>query len=215
MKKPSIDDGMKSTSLNSLSRLRNAKPTRHKKNFFQMRNIIKKVKTHGMKFFTCCLANCADITGDYKKTSKRVYKSFKSDICKSRNRYILDVPMYDIMSVFSNIDIEILKTMVKDIMRTSFNFLLNLSWGEFLECVRKQTKDIYELIYEIDSTIKLTPNDVKKYYDYIYQGIDYKQRSNNDDGYIELYDGLRRFHGEDGEEGRGAHDRYIQCYEEL
>jgi hypothetical protein len=191
-------EDFQSTSLNSNSRLnkllRNQKKTKHKKKFFDMRNIIKKVKTHGMKFYTRCLTNCVDFVGDIKKdASKTTYKLFKFDICKSRNRFILDLSMHEIVTSFSNINLAFLNSHVKRGKEIIFNFLLNITWDEFLSLIKKQNRDVYGLVGEVDNTFKLTSYDIKKYYEYIYQGIDYKKRSNTDDKYIELYEELEKF----------------------
>jgi hypothetical protein len=208
MKRPSTDD-VKSTTLNSFRRLKGLPNNHRAKKFFPMRNIIKKVKTHGMNFFTSCLTSCMS-SPDVKTSIKPVYKSFKSDICKSRNRYILDVSMHELMSVFSNIDMEYLKTIVDEGKRSSFNFLLNLTWDEFLTCILKYNHDVYNLLREVDSPIKLTSNDVKKYYEYIYQGIDYKQRTKTDGEYIDLYHQLKRVNNSN----QDLND-FFQCFEEL
>jgi hypothetical protein len=174
----------KSTSLNS--QINQMRKTKVKKYFFDMRNVIKKVKTHGLKIFTRCLLACTSLKGIAKRGPKRVYKLFKSDICKSRNRFILDCSMRQILSTFSSIDIEVIDSSVRPEKRLSFNFLMNLTWNEYLSLLRHESREIIELIHSYAST-KLTPRDVVKYYEYIYHGIDYKKRISTDSCYLELY----------------------------
>jgi hypothetical protein len=199
MKKFTIQtDDINSTSMHSLEDITKQKRSRgkgrNKKKFFAMRNIIKKVKTHGLKCFTRCLISCINslkaenLKNSLKiKTKKKIYKLFKSDICKSRNRSILDIKMQDLLAIFSNLNVDLLTQAVREDMRSVFNFVLNLTWDEFLNFLKNENRDIVHLLGNIDNTVKVTSSDVRKYYEYIYQGVDYKKRCNIDDDYVGLY----------------------------
>jgi hypothetical protein len=186
MKRNYLDDNESTVHNNHNNRLRKSQ---QRKNFYLMRNIIKKVKTHGFKFFTRCLLALTSVRNYHRKNSKTIYKLFKSDICKSRNRCILDFTMKQLLLTFSTVDMEYLNSSLrKD--KLTFNFLMNLTWGEFLRLIRNQNQEIRGLMGERQRSIKITPSDVKKYYEYIYQGIDYKTRTTTDDSYIKLYSNL-------------------------
>jgi hypothetical protein len=97
--------------------------------------------------------------------------------------------MKQLLLTFSTVDMEYLNSSLrKD--KLTFNFLMNLTWGEFLRLIRNQNQEIRGLMGERQRSIKITPSDVKKYYEYIYQGIDYKTRTTTDDSYIKLYSNL-------------------------
>jgi hypothetical protein len=190
-----------STSIDSLTEVKykktqkNKKPQKNKKKFFEMRNVIKKVKTHGLKSFSKCLLSCMRSKNEIKSNwklfnKKKTYKLFKSDICKSRNRSILYQPMREIMRVFSNIDIDLSTFHVKESMTHVYHFMLNITWDEFLHYLKTDNQEINNLVGSSDNTLKVTSSDVRRYYEYINQGVDYKKRSNIDDEYVNLYEGL-------------------------
>jgi hypothetical protein len=187
-----------STSIESFTEPKKKKATQKtKKKFFEMRNIIKKVKTHGLKCFSKCLLSCmkskSEIKSNWKISEKKqIYKLFKSDICKSRNRAIINQPMKEIMKLFSNIKTDFPSFQIRESMALVYSFLLNMTWGDFLKYLKNENGEVNSLIGSCDNTLNITSCDVRKYYEYINQGVDYRKRSNVDDEYVNLFENLSR-----------------------
>jgi hypothetical protein len=186
----------RSTSIDSYIINKKKKTPKNKKKFFEMRNVIKKVKTHGLKCFSKCLLSLTKSKNEIKSKwkvayKKQTYKLFKSDICKLRNRLILNLPMKDIMRVFSNMDINIPFEFIREGMNHVFKFLINITWDQLLNYLKNDNSEISILLGKSDSTLRLTKSHVRKYYEYINHGVDYKKRSKMDDDYVNLYETLK------------------------
>jgi hypothetical protein len=165
---------------------------------FEGRNIIKKVKTHCLKIFYKTIKECIEMKEKvspnfrlkiYEK--KNIYKIFKSDISKFRNKILLNIKMKKIIKVFSNINIHD-NSNVKEEKRILFNFLMNCTWMDILLYVKRGNPDI--LAYYKNKPLKnadVASKEVNEYMDYIKNGTNnYKDRINLDRNYLDLYENL-------------------------
>ena len=65
-----------------------------------------------------------------KKKERDVLRYFKSDISKLRNNLLLPIPMIDLISLFCNF--QFLDEYIIKKKREKLNFLLNITWKEFI-----------------------------------------------------------------------------------
>lgn len=166
---------------------------------FEGRNIIKKVKTHCLKQFYKAVKDCADLKEKISTNfrlkiheKKNVYKIFKSDISKFRNKVLLNHKMRVIMKNFSNININE-KTQIKEGKKELYNYLMGCTWIDILNHVKHRTHELLPQNQKNpDSTrkiIEVFPKEVNEYLDYIKNGsANYKERVNLDKNYLKIFD---------------------------
>jgi hypothetical protein len=163
---------------------------------FEGRNVIKKVKTHCLKIFYNILKECAELKEKVSTNfrlkiheKKNIYKIFKSDISKYRNKLLLNLPMRKIVKTFSNININD-STKVKEGKHSLFNFLMNSRWIDLLYFVKRHNKDLMRAYPgNISKFSEITPKDVNEYLEYIKNGSNnYKDRINLDRNYLKLFE---------------------------
>jgi hypothetical protein len=165
---------------------------------FEGRNIIKKVKTHCLKFFYKSIKECADLKEKVSNNfrlkiheKKNIYKIFKSDISKYRNKLLLKIPMRRIMKTFSNINISD-NTFIKEDKKVIFDLLMNSQWSDILIYVKRRSKELTKFLKAKNiKASDITPKEVNEYLEYIKNGTNnYKDRINLDKSYLKLYEDI-------------------------
>jgi hypothetical protein len=170
-----------------------AEQKKKNRNYFEGRNVIKKVKIHCLKVFYGLIKDCIDIKayglGEFKLKlvdMNMVYQTFKYDISKYRNKVLLDLRMKDIMLTFSNVNITEDSTKIKEDKQMFFNFLMNCTWLDFLLFVKHGCN---ELFVADDPLREISEENIRDYINYVQKSSNrYKDRANLDDGYLRLYD---------------------------
>jgi hypothetical protein len=158
---------------------------KRQKEHYNEKFLIKKVKTRCFKIYLHLLLNCVAFINkeklNLKKKDKReIFKIFKSDVCKSRNRDILGTPMRHLLNLFSNINPAPIELNAERIH--TFEYLMNLSWEDFLIHVKRRTSEFFK--EEIDPMVLLT--EITEYLKYIKHDTKYKART-IDVNYLNLY----------------------------
>ena len=138
--------------------------------YFKHRNLIKKVKTNCINVFEKLISNCLAIdqsifTFAGKNKKKRdVLRYFKSDISKLRNFFLLTIKMKDLISLFCDFDFRLYKKYVVKDKENLLNFLLNLTWKEFLLYLKNDNKIIKN---GIENLVKINNKDFDIFFNYI------------------------------------------------
>lgn len=137
--------------------------------YFKHRNLIKKVKTNCINIYEKILNSCLHInqplftinTGKNKR-KRDVLRYFKCDISKLRNYLLLNIPMKEIVSLFSDFQINdnaIIKGKKHKVM-----FLLNMTWKEFMLAIKNNVK---EIVQGMENVIKITKKDFDIFFNYV------------------------------------------------
>ena len=129
--------------------------------YFKHRNLIKKVKTNCINIFEKLISNCLSIEQSifsFAKNKKKrdVLRYFKSDISKLRNFFLLKIKMKDLISLFCDFDFNLYKKYIISDKEYKLNFLLNLTWKEFLLYLKNNNQIITN---EIENLIKINNKD--------------------------------------------------------
>ena len=165
---------------------------------FEGRNVIKKVKTHCLKAFYKAIKNCTDLKETLVSTyrlkiyeKRHIYKTFKSDISKFRNKVLLNLKMRKIMKIFSNINIHD-NSKIKPKKMIVYNFLMNSKWFEILNYVKRGSREMPKPDRSNqEKATDLTFSEVNEYLEYIRTGSSsYKERINLDKNYLLLFDNI-------------------------
>jgi hypothetical protein len=167
------------------------KGRRRLKESYNEKFLIKKVKTRCFKIYFRLLFKCTSSTLDKSKLKiqkkKEIFKLFKSDVCKSRNRAILYTPMRVLLSLFSNICVEGLP--IKKEKNNSHEYLMNLTWEEFLYHVKRKNCELFCKEEEFVDPV-VTSAEIAEFFSYINSMTKYKPR-NIDMSYSNLYNLVR------------------------
>jgi len=137
--------------------------------YFKHRNLIKKVKTNCINIFEKLISNCLSIEQSifsFAKNKKKrdVLRYFKSDISKLRNFFLLKIKMKDLISLFCDFDFNLYKKYIISDKEYKLNFLLNLTWKEFLLYLKNNNQIITN---EIENLIKINNKDFDIFFNYI------------------------------------------------
>jgi hypothetical protein len=137
--------------------------------YFKHRNLIKKVKTNCINIFEKLISNCLSIEQSifsFAKNKKKrdVLRYFKSDISKLRNYFLLKIKMKDLISLFCDFDFNLYKKYIISDKEYKLNFLLNLTWKEFLLYLKNNNQIITN---EIENLIKINNKDFDIFFNYI------------------------------------------------
>ena len=137
--------------------------------YFKHRNLIKKVKTNCINIFEKLISNCLSIEQSifsFAKNKKKrdVLRYFKSDISKLRNYFLLKIKMKDLISLFCDFDFSLYKKYIISDKEYKLNFLLNLTWKEFLLYLKNNNQIITN---EIENLIKINNKDFDIFFNYI------------------------------------------------
>ena len=137
--------------------------------YFKHRNLIKKVKTNCINIFEKLISNCLSIeqsifTFAKNKKKRDVLRYFKSDISKLRNYFLLKIKMKDLISLFCDFDFNLYKKYIISDKEYKLNFLLNLTWKEFLLYLKNNNQIITN---EIENLIKINNKDFDIFFNYI------------------------------------------------
>ena len=137
--------------------------------YFKHRNLIKKVKTNCINVYEKIINSCLNLTqplfslGSGKNKRKRdVLRYFKCDISKLRNYLLLNIPMKNIISLFS--DFQLNENYIIEKKRMKLNMLLNITWKDFMLCLKN---DIKEVTKGFEAQIKITQKDFDIFFNYI------------------------------------------------
>ena len=155
--------------------------------YFKHRNLIKKVKINCINIYETLLNSCLNIEKSVfsigvpkKKKERDVLRYFKSDISKLRNNSLLSIPMIDLISLFCNL--KFLDEYIIKKKREKLNFLLNITWKEFILYIKYNNR---ELTYGIKDLIKISKKDFEIFFNYIINiNYVYDLRPNVDNLYI-------------------------------
>jgi hypothetical protein len=137
--------------------------------YFKHRNLIKKVKINCINIYEKLLNSCLNIEKSVfsigvpkKKKERDVLRYFKSDISKLRNNSLLSIPMIDLISLFCNF--KFLDEYIIKKKREKLNFLLNITWKEFILYIKYNNR---ELTHGIKDLIKVSKKDFEIFFNYI------------------------------------------------
>jgi hypothetical protein len=155
--------------------------------YFKHRNLIKKVKINCINIYEKLLNSCLNVEKSIftigvpkKKKVRDVLRYFKSDISKYRNNLLLQIPMNDLISLFCNFEF-LDEYIIKD-KKLKLNFLLNITWKEFILYIKYNNR---ELTYGIKDLIKISKKDFEIFFNYIINiNYVYDLRPNVDNLYI-------------------------------
>jgi hypothetical protein len=146
--------------------------------------LVKKVKTRCFKIFFKLLNNCIHLNVTRSKwkinDKKEIFKLFKSDVCKARNRNILRVSMQNLISVFSNVNMN--EITVKQDKKNKFKYLMNINWEDFLLYIKRGTYEFREDVWQNE----VNTSEIDEYFKYIKSLTKYKERR-IDQTYSNLY----------------------------
>lgn len=166
---------------------------------FDGRNIIKKVKTHCLKLFNVTIKKCADFKEKISSTNhrlkiyekKKIYKIFKSDISKFRNKILLNQKMSSILKRFSYIDIHD-KLNIKEEKKHIYNFLMNSTWMDILLYVKRAGVEACSPLFDgYHKLVDVSQKEVNEYMEYIDSAsLIYTERVNLDKQYLKIYEPL-------------------------
>jgi hypothetical protein len=161
---------------------------------FEDRNLIKKVKTYCLKYYIKALTHCLLFNNKKRRKWKiakksKIFKMFKSDISKIRNRIVLNLPMHKIMETFSNINLKSQNFQVKEEFMLTFNFLLNMKWKDLLLIIKKRNLEFLHFT-TTKNNYHNQVDEINKYLSYICQGGNFKERVNIDKIYLNSYNTL-------------------------
>ncbi len=137
--------------------------------YFKHRNLIKKVKTNCINVYEKIINSCLNLTqplfslGNGKNKRKRdVLRYFKCDISKLRNFLLLNIPMKNIISLFS--DFQLNENYIIEKKRLKLQLLLNMTWKDFMVCLKNGVKEVTE---GFEAQIKVTKKDFDIFFNYI------------------------------------------------
>ena len=137
--------------------------------YFKHRNLIKKVKINCINIYETLLNSCLNIEKSVfsigvpkKKKERDVLRYFKSDISKLRNNSLLSIPMIDLISLFCNF--KFLDEYIIKKKREKLNFLLNITWKEFILYIKYNNR---EITHGIKDLIKISKKDFEIFFNYI------------------------------------------------
>jgi hypothetical protein len=149
--------------------------------------LVKKVKTRCFKIFFKLLNKCIQLNvtrSEWKIDEKKnIFKLFKSDVCKARNREILKVSMRNLISVFSNVNMN--EITIREDKKNKFNYMMNIHWEEFLKYIKRDCYEFKEDVWQNE----VSGNEIDEYFKYINSLTKYKERY-IDQTYSNLYKGL-------------------------
>jgi hypothetical protein len=162
------------------------------------RNIVKKVKTFCLNKYFIAIQSCINnpkIFSFYNiknKKNRKIFRTFKSDISKTRNHTLLDISMKTILENFGHLDWQ--KVKIKQENINTFNFLKNMTWGELIKLIKNKNEIFYEKLENkfMDHYIKklkVVEKDFIVYFQYI-KDIDYSygNRVNVEQSYLRIYE---------------------------
>ena len=136
--------------------------------YFKHRNLIKKVKINCINIYEKLLNSCLNIEKSVfsigvpkKKKERDVLRYFKSDISKLRNNLLLPIPMIDLISLFCNF--KFLDEYILKYKKEKLNFLLNITWKEFILYIKYNS----ELTYRVKDLIKISKKEFDIFLNYI------------------------------------------------
>ena len=155
--------------------------------YFKHRNLIKKVKINCINIYEALLNSCLNIEKSVfsigvpkKKKERDVLRYFKSDISKLRNNSLLSIPMIDLISLFCNF--KFFDEYIIEKKREKLNFLLNITWKEFILYIKYNNR---EITHGIKDLIKISKKDFEIFFNYIINiNYVYDLRPNVDNLYI-------------------------------
>jgi hypothetical protein len=146
--------------------------------------MVKKVKTRCFKIFFKLLNKCIHLNVTRSKwkinEKKEVFKLFKSDVCKSRNREILKVSMKKLITVFSNVNMK--EITIREDKINKFKYLMNIKWEEFLHYIKRRGNEFREDVWNDE----VKSSEINEYFKYINSMTKYKERK-IDPCYSNLY----------------------------
>ncbi len=146
--------------------------------------LVKKVKTRCFKIFFKLLNKCINLNvtrSEWKINDKKnIFKLFKSDVCKARNRDILKASMRNLINIFSNVDMN--QITIKDDKKSKFNYMMNINWEEFLNYIKKGNREFREDVWQNE----VNSSEIEEYFKYINSITKYKNRY-IDETYSNLY----------------------------
>jgi hypothetical protein len=192
-----------------------AEQKKKNRNYFEGRNVIKKVKIHCLKVFYTLIKDCIDYksygAGEYKLKlgeMNLIYQTFKYDISKYRNKVLLNLRMKDIMETFSNVNINE-DTRIKEDKLLVFNFLMNCTWMDFLGLVKNENKELIDP----EDLKDISEENITDYIKYIQKSSNrYKDRANLDDGYLRLYERIEERHLKEVRDSKMGINQFIISY---
>jgi hypothetical protein len=200
---PISDLGTHSTSC----QVNQKKGRKKQKENYNEKFLIKRVKTRCLKIYFRLILECIGSQVAKVNEKRNIFKLFKSDVCKSRNRAILYQSMRHLVDLFSNFKLEGVD--VKKDRLTTFNYLMGLNWEDFILHVKHKGIEFFSL-ENSDPVVLLS--EISEFFAYIKSETKYKPRS-IDVNYATLYELL-----EDGRKG-GNYDndcvQYIQNFKDL
>ena len=146
--------------------------------------LVKKVKTRCFKIFFKLLNNCIHLNVTRSKwkinEKKEVFKLFKSDVCKSRNREILKVSMRNLITIFSNVNMN--EITIREDKKNKFKYLMNINWEDFLNYIKRGGNEFREDVWQDE----VSSSEISEYFKYINSLTKYKERK-IDKTYSTLY----------------------------
>jgi hypothetical protein len=177
--------------------------------------LIKKVKTRCLKIYFRLLLNCVSNLDKSKwkvNAKKEIFKLFKSDVCKSRNRDILGTSMKEILNLFSNISTAEISKSINHKVYT-YQYLMNIEWEEFLLHVKRKNSEFFDLkSANTDPVVMIT--EITEFFNYIKSLTKYKAR-NIDINYASLYNELKNSRSNYSNVSNRDMSMFIDAYKEL
>jgi hypothetical protein len=176
---------------------------RQKENYNE-KFLIKKVKTRCLKVFMRLVLQCGTKGEKLKLQGDRnMFKLFKSDVCKSRNRAVLSQSIRYLLNLFSNICVE--GVSVRRDTALTFAYLMNLSWEDFLLHMKHRSPEFFKSDVELTDPI-VEVREISEFFNYIKSETKYKARQ-IDLNYSNLYTKLNESYGV-----KSADDMDLQIY---
>ena len=138
---------------------------------FIYRNLIKKIKTRCIKHYEKLISKCIINPQKFsfynleELNARNIFRFFKSDISKYKNRILLNTSMKTFLTKFigkSNLGNLNIETTHKH----AFNMLNNITWKEFMCCLKYNIKNINSLSLDKDNIV-INKENFNIFFDYI------------------------------------------------
>ena len=138
---------------------------------FIYRNLIKKIKTRCIKHYEKSISKCIINPQKFsfynleELNARTIFRFFKSDISKHKNRILLNTSMKTFLRKFIGKS-NLINLNIKETHKHTFNMLNNITWKEFMCCLKYNIKTIIFLPLDKDNIV-INKENFNIFFDYI------------------------------------------------
>ena len=138
---------------------------------FTYRNLLKKIKTRCIKHYEKLISKCIINPQKFsfynleEQDARTILRFFKSDISRPKNRILLNTSMKRFLSKFIG-ELKLTNLKIKATHKHTFHILNNITWKDFLCCLKYNIKNINFVSNEKDNAI-INKENFDIFFDYI------------------------------------------------